>query len=183
MSDFGAQLTQWVNGFLLPLLTTWGVRALGGIAVFVVGVILARSVRRGLVRVFDRTEMDETLEKFLTSLFYYVILTMAGVAALSMMGIQMASVLTILGAAGLAVGLALQGTLSNVAAGVMLLIFRPFRVRDLVEVTGTLGTVKEIGIFATQVNTLDNVRVIISTGTVYNEKISTTRLMRSGVWT
>jgi small conductance mechanosensitive channel len=77
----------------------------------------------------------------------------------------------------------MQGTLSNFAAGVMLLIFRPFRVRDLVEVTGTLGTVKEIGIFATQVNTLDNVRVIISKGTVYNEKISTTRLMRSGVWT
>jgi len=171
MNDLGAQFTEWLNGFLLPLLTTWGVRAIGGIAVFVVGVILARSVRRGLVRVFDRTEMDETLEKFLTSLFYYIILTMAGVAALSMMGIQMASVLTILGAAGLAVGLALQGTLSNVAAGVMLLIFRPFRVGQYVDIGGTAGTVEAIGLFVTHLNTPDNVHIIVPNSDIYGGTI------------
>jgi small conductance mechanosensitive channel len=171
MNDLSGQIGDWVNSFLIPLLTTWGVKALGGIAVFVIGSIVARSVRRALTGLFDRTEMDRTLEKFLTSLFYYVILTMAGVAALSMMGIQMASVLTILGAAGLAVGLALQGTLSNVAAGVMLLIFRPFRVGQYVDVGGTAGTVESIGLFATKLNTPDNVHIIVPNSEIYGGTI------------
>jgi small conductance mechanosensitive channel len=94
------------------------------------------------------------------------------VAVLGLFGIPTASFIAVLGAAGLAVGLAMQGTLSNFAAGVMLLVFRPFKVGDLVEVAGTLGVVKEIGIFATQLNTPNNVRVIVSNSTVYGEKIS-----------
>ena len=171
MTDLSGQLMEWYNAYLLPLLTTWGLRAVGGAAVFLVGMMLGKSVRRGLMRVFDQTEMDETLEKFLTSLFYYLIITIAGVAALGMMGIQMASVLTILGAAGLAVGLALQGTLSNVAAGVMLLIFRPFKVGDFVDAGGTAGTVESIGLFATRLNTPDNVHIIIPNSRIYGGTI------------
>jgi small conductance mechanosensitive channel len=171
MTDLSGQLMEWYNAYLLPLLTTWGLRAVGGVAVFLAGLMMAKSVRRGLVRVFDRTEMDATLEKFLTSLFYYLIVTIAGVAALGMMGIQMASVLTILGAAGLAVGLALQGTLSNVAAGVMLLIFRPFKVGDFVDAGGTAGTVESIGLFATRLNTPDNVHIIIPNSRIYGGTI------------
>ena len=171
MTDLSGQLMEWYNAYLLPLLTTVGLRAVGGIAVFLVGLMMAKSVRRGLLRVFDRTEMDETLEKFFTSLFYYLIIIIAGVAALGMMGIQMASVLTILGAAGLAVGLALQGTLSNVAAGVMLLIFRPFKVGDFVDAGGTAGTVESIGLFATRLNTPDNVHIIIPNSGIYGGTI------------
>jgi len=171
MTDLSGQLMEWYNAYLLPLLTTWGLRAVGGAAVFLVGMMLGKSVRRGLMRVFDQTEMDETLEKFLTSLFYYLIITIAGVAALGMMGIQMASVLTILGAAGLAVGLALQGTLSNVASGVMLLIFRPFKVGDFVDAAGTAGTVESIGLFTTRLNTPDNVHIIIPNSGIYGGTI------------
>jgi len=84
-----------------------------------------------------------------------------------MMGIQMASVLTIMGAAGLAVGLALQGTLSNVAAGVMLLIFRPFKVGDYVDAGGTAGTIESIGLFATKLNTPDNIHIIVPNSGIY----------------
>jgi small conductance mechanosensitive channel len=171
MTDLSGQLMEWYNAYFLPLLTTWGLRAVGGVAVLLVGLMMAKSMRRGLVRVFDRTEMDETLEKFLTSLFYYLIITIAGVAALGMMGIQMASVLTILGAAGLAVGLALQGTLSNVAAGVMLLIFRPFKVGDFVDAAGTAGTVESIGLFTTRLNTPDNIHIIIPNSGIYGGAI------------
>jgi len=171
MNDLGGQLLTLYNDYILPLLTTWGLRAIGGIAVLAVGLMFARSVRRALIGVFDKTEMDATLEKFVTSLFYYLIMTMAGVAALGMMGIQMASVLTIMGAAGLAVGLALQGTLSNVAAGVMLLIFRPFKVGDYVEAGGTAGTIEAIGLFATKLNTPDNVHIIVPNSGIYGGTI------------
>jgi small conductance mechanosensitive channel len=156
---------------LVPLVTGWGLKVLGGVLVFVVGLMVAKSVRKGLVTLFDRTEMDETLEKFITRLGYYAVLTMTAVAALSMMGIQMASVLTILGAAGLAVGLAVQGTLSNVAAGVMLLIFRLFKVGDFVDAGGVSGTVDEIGLFATKLNTADNIHVIVPNSRIYGGTI------------
>jgi small conductance mechanosensitive channel len=171
MNDLGGQLMELYTNYFLPLLTTWGLRAIGGVAVLAVGLMFARSVRRALTRVFDKTEMDVTLEKFLTSLFYYLIMTMAGVAALGMMGIQMASVLTIMGAAGLAVGLALQGTLSNVAAGVMLLIFRPFKVGDYVDAGGTAGTIDTIGLFATTLNTPDNIHIIVPNSGIYGGTI------------
>jgi len=171
MNDLGGQLMELYTNYFLPLLTTWGLRAIGGVAVLAVGLMFARSVRRALTRVFDKTEMDVTLEKFLTSLFYYLIMTMAGVAALGMMGIQMASVLTIMGAAGLAVGLALQGTLSNVAAGGMLLIFRPFKVGDYVDAGGTAGTISSIGLFATTLNTPDNVHIIVPNSGIYGGTI------------
>jgi small conductance mechanosensitive channel len=161
MENLGEQIMNLLST-LGPLLTQWGLKVLGGIVVFIIGRMIAKSVRKGLRRLFDHTEMDETLEKFITSLGYYVILIIAAVAALGMMGIQMASVLTILGAAGLAVGLALQGTLSNVSAGVMLLIFRPFRVGDFVDAGGVAGTVESVGLFVTRLNTPDNVHIIVS---------------------
>jgi small conductance mechanosensitive channel len=159
-----------IQGFL-PLITEWGLKVLGGLVVFVIGLMVAKSVRKGLVRLFDRTEMDVTLEKFLASLVYYLILAVVVVAALGMIGVQTASVLAMLGAAGLAVGLALQGTLSNVAAGVMLLLFRPFKVGDFVDVGGTAGTVDSIGLFATVLNTPDNVRIVVPNSGIYGGTI------------
>jgi small conductance mechanosensitive channel len=170
MNDLGTQMVDFFQA-MGPLLTQWGLKVLGGIFVFIVGRMIAKSVRKGLVKLFDRTEMVETLEKFITSLGYYVILIMAAVAALGMVGIQMASVLTILATAGLAVGLALQGTLSNVAAGVMLLIFRPFKVGDFVDAGGVAGTIEAIGLFVTHLNTPDNVRIIVPNSGIYGGTI------------
>lgn len=152
--------------------TAWGLKVLGAIAVLILGRIVAGSVRRALNRLMTRTETDDTLRTFLGSLGYYMVLVVAAVAALGMIGIQMASVLTILATAGLAVGLALQGTLSNVAAGVMLLIFRPFKVGDFVEAGGgPMGTVVSIGLFSTSMNTPDNVHIVVPNSAIYGGTI------------
>ena len=170
LQGVNGQVTDMIQGFL-PLITEWGLKVLGGLFVFIVGLMVAKSVRRGLKKLFDRTEMDETLEKFLASLVYYLILAVVVVASLGMVGVQTASVLAMLGAAGLAVGLALQGTLSNVAAGVMLLLFRPFKVGDFVDVGGTAGSVDSIGLFATILNTPDNVRIVVPNSSIYGGTI------------
>jgi small conductance mechanosensitive channel len=154
------------------ILMTWGLKVLGAIAVLIVGRIIAGGVRRNLDRFMKRSETDATLAKFLSSLVYYLVLIVAGVAALSMIGIQMASVLTILATAGLAVGLAMQGTLSNVASGVMLLIFRPFKVGDIVDAGGgPTGKVESIGLFSTALNTPDNVHIVVPNSNIYGSTI------------
>ena len=164
--DITGQLSDlWTE--LAPTVTEWGLNVLGGMAVLIAGLFVAKWVRRGIRKIFDRTDMDETLEKFITSLSYYLVLVVAAVAALGMMGVETASVLAMLGAAGLAVGLALQGALSNVAAGVMLLIFRPFGVGDFVDAGGTAGTVDSVGLFATTLNTPDNVRIVVPNSVLY----------------
>ena len=171
---------EFTNGqladFLLSaqnLLMTWGLKVLGAIVVIIIGRMIAGSLRKSLVRFMTKTETDPTLAKFLSSLAYYVVLVVVAVAALSMVGIQMASVLTILATAGLAVGLALQGTLSNVAAGVMLLIFRPFKVGDLIEAGGgPTGKVESIGLFSTALNTPDNIHIVVPNSAIYGGTIS-----------
>ncbi|MFV1986086.1 MAG: mechanosensitive ion channel family protein [Gemmatimonadota bacterium] len=108
-----------------------------------------------------RRNADPTLVPFVSGLIYSLCMAFVVIAVLGLFGIPTASFVAILGAAGLAVGLAMQGTLSNFAAGVMLLVFRPFRVGDLVETAGTLGVIEQIGIFTTILNSLDNVRLIV----------------------
>jgi len=172
MGDVGGQL-EYILSLAQSLLVTWGLKVLGALAVVVVGRMVAGSLRRAMGRLMNRTMTDATLSRFLTSLVYYLVLVVAGVAALSMVGIQMASVLTILATAGLAVGLALQGTLSNVAAGVMLLIFRPFRVGDVIDAGGgPRGKVESIGLFSTTMNTPDNVFIVVPNSAIYGGTIS-----------
>jgi len=146
---------------VLELVSTWGLQVVGAIAVLIVGrwvaALLRRSTRRGL----ERAGMDASLVPFLSSLVYYLALAVVLIAVLNLFGIETTSLVAVVGAAGLAVGLALQGTLGNFAAGVMLLVFRPFRVGDFVDAAGIAGTVQEIGIFVTIVNTPDNVRMIV----------------------
>ncbi len=163
---------QYVSSLAQSLLVTWGFKLLGALAVIIVGRILAGSLRKSVSRLMDRSETDPTLAQFLGSLVYYLVLVSAAVAALGMIGIQMASVLTILATAGLAVGLALQGTLSNVAAGVMLLIFRPFKVGDVVEAGGgPTGKIESIGLFSTAMNTPDNVHIVVPNSAIYGGTI------------
>ncbi len=116
-------------------------------------------------------ELDDTLFLFLASLAKYAILAIAVVFVLSRFGIQTTSLVALLGAAGLAIGLALQGTLSNLAAGVMLLGFRPFKIGDYVEVGGHSGTVKAITLFTTEIATSDNIQIIIPNGDVWSASI------------
>ncbi len=116
-------------------------------------------------------DIDETLFTFLGSIARYAIIAFAGVFVLARFGIQTASLVAVIGAAGLAIGLALQGTLANLAAGVMLVIFRPFRIGDFVELGGYSGTVKEVNLFTTELATPDNVQIILPNGQVFGAAI------------
>jgi small conductance mechanosensitive channel len=155
----------------IGMISTWGISAVGAVALLILGRIaaswLSRSVRRGLAK----AQTDASLIPFFTSLTYYIVLAVVLIAVLNLFGIETTSLIAVLGAAGLAVGLALQGTLSNFAAGVMLLVFRPIRVGDFVEVAGQAGTVVEISIFNTLMNTGDNIRITIPNAKVYGDTI------------
>jgi small conductance mechanosensitive channel len=156
---------------LVTFVSTWGLRVVGALALLIVGRILAGAVRRSARRALERGNADPSLVPFLCSLAYYLTLAVVVVAVLNLFGIETASLIAILGAASLAVGLALQGTLSSFSAGVMLLVFRPFKVGDFVEVAGIAGSVSEIGVFSTTVNTGDNVRIIVPNSKIYGDVV------------
>ena len=145
-------------------LTTYGLRLLGAIVALVIGLwiikIIVRSIRKGL----DKGKMDDSLKPFITSLVTITLKTLLVISVLGMMGIQMTSFIAIIGAAGLAVGLALSGTLQNFAGGAMILLFKPFKVGDFIKVQGFAGSVKEIQIFNTILNTSDKQTIIIPNG-------------------
>jgi len=124
--------------------------------------------RKGL----ERGEVDATLVPFVAKMVYYLVLAVVVIAALNRLGVATTSVIAIFGAASLAVGLALQGTLANFASGVMLLIFRPFDLGDFVDVGGTAGTVEEIGIFSTTLKTADNIKITVPNSQIYGATIS-----------
>ena len=151
--------------------TTWGIKAVGALAVLVVGWIVAKWIRASLRRTLTKSNLDATLVPFLSSMVYYLVLAFVLIAALKMFGVEATSLIAVLGAAGLAVGLALQGTLSNFAAGVMLLIFRPFKIGDYVDAGGVAGTVVEIAIFSTTLHSPDNVRITVPNGSIYGAVI------------
>lgn len=162
---------QALSQTLTELLTTWGLRLVGAIALLIVGRMAAGWSRRLVKRLLAARQMDATLVPFLSGMVYWVVLAVVLVAVLGLVGIQTASLLAVLGAAGLAVGLALQGSLSNFSSGVMLLVFRPFSVGDYIDAGGTAGSVESIGLFSTTLNTPDNVRVIVPNSVVYGQTI------------
>ncbi len=156
---------------ITDLITTWGPKVVGAIAVIIVGRIAAGWSRQGLRRVLDRSKMDATLAPFLSSLAYYLVLAFSILAALQLLGLQTTSLVALLGAVALAIGLALQGTVSDIASGAMLLAFRPFSVGQYVEIGGTEGTVDGIALFTTTLNTQDNVRIIMPNSSVWGQMI------------
>jgi small conductance mechanosensitive channel len=141
--------------------TDFGVKILAALAIFIIGRWVVRYLRNLTSRVMEKRDVDPTLVKFVANMAYVALLTFVIIAALGMLGIQTTSFIAVLGAAGLAVGLALQGSLSNFAAGVLMIIFRPFKVGDFIEGAGVVGVVEEIQIFTTQLTTPDNKTIII----------------------
>jgi small conductance mechanosensitive channel len=150
---------------------TDGMNVVWAVIILVVGMIIAKMIRGAVRKALERSEMDATLVPFLSKLVYYLVVAFVVIAVLGRFGVQTASLVAVLGAAGLAVGLAMQGTLSNFAAGVMLLVFRPFKVGDFVEAGGESGSVQEIGVFSTSMNTGDNVRIIIPNSNVWGATV------------
>lgn len=130
-------------------------------AIFFIGKWVAKTVAGLLQKAMEKSKIDPTLSKFARNLTYTVLVILVVIASLSALGVPTTSAVAILGAAGLAVGLALQGTLSNFAAGIMLIIFKPFKLGDYVEAGGVSGTIREIEIFNTVLNTPDNKKVIV----------------------
>ena len=154
------------------LLTIYGIRVVAAIIIFVVGRWVARGVSNLIKRVMNKSNTDETLVSFVGSLSYVTLLAFVIIAALNKLGIQTTSFIAILGAAGLAIGLALQGSLANFAAGVLMMIFKPFKVDDFIEGAGVAGTVEEIQIFTTQLKTPDNKTIIVPNAKMTGDNIT-----------
>lgn len=142
----------------------YGPKLLGAIIVLFIGLWFINQITKGLGKMLNRKNIDSSLAPFIRSLINILLKTLLIISVMSMVGIQMTSFIAILGAAGLAVGMALSGTLQNFAGGVIILIFKPFKVGDFIEAQGFIGTVKEITIFTTLLNTVDNKMVIIPNG-------------------
>jgi small conductance mechanosensitive channel len=150
----------------------YGLDLIAAVLIFVVGKWAAKTASRLIEDMLVRTHVDATLAKFIKHLSYVAFMAFVVIAALSKVGVQTTSLVAIIGAAGLAVGLALQGSLSNFAAGVMLILFKPFKVGDAIEAGGTMGTVDEIQIFNTVINAPDNRRIVVPNAKITGDNIT-----------
>jgi small conductance mechanosensitive channel len=150
----------------------YGVKILGALIVLMVGMWLAKMVKKGIVKLMENRKVDPTLISFCASLLYMAMQIFVIVAALEKLNIKTTSFIAILGAAGLAIGLALQGSLANFASGVLMIIFKPFKVGDFIEAGGTMGSVVEIGIFTTIIKSPDNKKVIVPNASVTGGNIT-----------
>jgi len=153
------------------LLTVYGLRVIAAVVIFIVGRWVAMGVANIIKRIMSKAKLDETLVSFVRNLSYIALLAFVVIAALNQLGIQTASFIAVLGAAGLAVGLALQGSLGNFASGVLMIIFKPFKVGDFIEGGGVAGIVENIEIFTTQLKTPDNKTIIVPNSKLTGDNI------------
>ena len=154
------------------LVAAWGLKVIAAIAIFVIGRWIAKAVRNGIRRMMKKADADPIIIGFVGSMTYIALLAFVVIAALGQLGIQTTSFIAILGAAGLAVGLALQGSLANFAAGFLMIIFRPFKVGDFIEGAGVAGIVEAIHIFTTTLKTGDNKLIIIPNAKLSGDNIT-----------
>ncbi len=157
---------------LVQMGMTYGLKLLGALAIFVIGKWIAKALTKTIKKLMERGKVEATLVSFVGSLVYVVLMIVVILAALGNLGVNTTSFVAILGAAGLAVGLALQGTLSNVGAAVLLILFRPFKVGDFVDAGGVAGVVEEINMFSTIFKTGDNKVVIVPNGAIIGGTIT-----------
>lgn len=152
----------------VTLLTFWGMRVISALAILIAGWVIGNWIKNTIYKI---KKLDDTLKSFLGGLAKYAVLAVAFITVLGQFGVETASLLAVLGAAGLAIGLALQGTLSNVASGVMMLILRPFNVGDYIEAGGIAGIVKTLGLFGTELATVDNIYIFVPNKQVWDSAI------------
>ena len=163
------------------LITLYGLKIIAALLIFIVGRWISRFLRKMIVNLMTKAKMDVTLVSFVGNISYIALLAFVIVAALNQLGIQTTSFIAILGAAGLAIGLALQGSLSNFAAGVLMIIFRPFEVGHRIDGGGVAGVVEDINIFTTQLKTVDNKTIIVPNAILTGDNIinySAKKIMR-----
>jgi small conductance mechanosensitive channel len=165
--EIGSKVTQF-----LPLLIPGSVRVIGAIFIFIAGIWLSGKSEYFAGKLLSRVRhFDQMLRDFFANLVRYFVLTVTGLTVLSQFGVQTTSLVAVIGAASLAIGLALQGTLSNLAAGIMLLIFRPFRLGQQIQIAGNAGTTKELTLFWTEIITAENVQIIVPNSQVWGQPI------------
>lgn len=160
-----------IQASIQTLLITYGTRVVGVFVLLFAAWIVSKWTRRLVVKALEKARFDLTLTRFFGNLSKWAILIMAALTALGVFGVETTSFAAVIAAGGLAVGLAFQGTLSNFASGVMLLVFRPFKVGDVVTVAGLLGIVQEIDLFNIKVDTPDNRRIILPNSSVFGSTI------------
>ncbi len=161
-----------VNEIIQTYVIPWGIKLVLALAIFYIGRIVVAGVVGFVRKVLKARGMDDILVGFLVAILRWVLLLFVVIAALSQLGINTNSLVALLGAAGLAIGLSLQGSLSNFAAGVMLIIFRPFTKGDFIEAAGATGIIDTIGIFTTTMTTPDNKEVIVPNGAIISGNIT-----------
>ncbi|MCT7375979.1 mechanosensitive ion channel family protein [Chelativorans salis] len=165
--------TETALAHLSELAVSYSLSVLGAIVLILAGIIAASVLQRWVGNSLRRfPNFDETLVRFLSGTVRYIVLALVLVAVLAQFGVQTASIIAALGAAGLAIGLALQGTLQNVAAGIMLLALRPFRVGEYVDASGIAGTIEEVGLFATELKTADGIYILAPNSELWNKAIT-----------
>lgn len=139
----------------------FAIKIIAAIAIFLIGRIVARVVTKGIRKLMTSQEVDKILESFVSNLVYWALMTFVVIAAINQVGVQTTSLIAIMGAAGLAIGLALQGSLSNFAAGVLIVMFRPYKVGDYIEAAGIAGAVLQVQILTTILKTGDNKQIVV----------------------
>ena len=164
-------MEEQLNGLGLELARQYLPSALGVIVLLILANVVSKWTGRMVVRSLTRSDFAATLTRFFGNSARHMVLIIAIIACLGIFGVETASFAALIAAAGFAIGLAFQGCLSNFAAGVMLLVFRPFKVDDVVNVAGVVGKVVEIGLFTTSVNTPDNRRIILPNGSIFGSTI------------
>ncbi|KXI26995.1 mechanosensitive ion channel family protein [Paraglaciecola hydrolytica] len=168
MFEFDAEkVSQLVDTYVIP----WSINIVMAIIIYIIGRIIVGIVVGLLGKLLARSKYDDMLVDFVKAIANAVLMLFVIVASLDRLGVDTTSLVAILGAAGLAIGLSLQGSLQNFAAGVMLLVFRPFKAGDFIEAGGTSGVVKSISIFTTMMTTPDNKEIIVPNGKIYSDNI------------
>jgi small conductance mechanosensitive channel len=157
---------------IIDTITQYGLSILAALVILVIGLWIAKKVKVGFVTAMQKKEIDPTLVGFFSSMLHGALIVFVVIAAISKLGIQTTSFVAVIGAAGLAVGLALQGSLSNFASGVLLILFKPFQAGNFIKAGGEAGTVVEVGILTTELKTPDNVKIIMPNSAIMGSSIT-----------
>ena len=157
---------------IIEALTLYGMKMIAAIIIIVIGLWISKRIKNCFLRTLQKKEVDPTLVGFITSMLHGGLVIFVVISAISKLGVPTTSFVAVIGAAGLAVGLALQGSLSNFAAGILLIIFKPFKVGNFVKAGGEAGVIVEVGIFTTELKTPDNVQIIIPNSTIMGSAIT-----------